>query len=149
MTTQTLGRAPLSVRDEAEVLARLEILTRLMDEAFVLPGTNVRVGLDAAIGLVPGIGDLLSASLSSYLVWEAHRLGAPRLLVARMLGNVAIDAVVGAVPLLGDAFDVLFRANRKNMRLLRRHLEKSGRAGAIDAEYRVVENAPALRQVAR
>lgn len=117
---------------ERAALERLTLLAELLDSAFVLPGTNVRFGLDAVIGLVPGIGDAISAALSAYLVYEARQLGAPRHLIVRMAGNVMLDAAVGAVPLLGDAADVLFRANQRNMALLRRHLERKGRLRTID-----------------
>ena len=90
-----------------------------MDTAFVVPGTKIRFGLDALIGLVPGIGDAITTAISLFIVNEARALGAPRLLIARMVGNVALDGVVGAVPLVGDVFDVAFRANRRNMALLR------------------------------
>jgi hypothetical protein len=101
-----------------------------MDGAFVLPGTNIRFGLDALIGLIPVAGDLIAGVVSSYLIWEARQLGAPRWLIARMMANTLIDTAVGAIPGVGDAFDVLFRANMKNMALLRRYLEKRGLAGA-------------------
>lgn len=113
---------------DRERLARLEALATLMDAALVIPGTNVRVGFDALIGLVPGIGDVVSAAVSSFILLEARRLGAPRWLLARMAGNIAVDAIGGAVPLVGDLFDVAFRANLKNVRLLRSHLERHGRA---------------------
>ena len=107
-------------------MARLEALAKLMDGVFVIPGTNLRLGLDAVIGVVPVAGDMLSALISSYLIWEARRLGAPRWLIARMMANTFLDTTIGAVPLLGDAFDVMFRANMKNMALLRKHLQKRG-----------------------
>lgn len=107
-------------------VARIEALSQLMDDLFVLPGTNVRVGLDALVGIVPVVGDLISQAVSSYIIWEARRLGVSRLTMARMIGNSAVDTVVGIVPLVGDAFDVAFRANRKNLALLKRHLEKHG-----------------------
>jgi hypothetical protein len=110
---------------EASV-ARLEALARIMDGIFVIPGTNIRMGLDGFIGLVPVAGDVVSGLISSYLIWEAKQLGAPKWLIARMIGNMAMDTTIGAIPLLGDAFDVMFRANMKNMALLRRHLEKRG-----------------------
>jgi hypothetical protein len=97
-----------------------------MDGAFVIPGTNIRMGLDAFIGLVPVAGDMLGGLISTYLIWEARRLGAPRWLIARMVANAFLDTTLGAVPVLGDAFDVMFRANMKNMALLRKHLEKRG-----------------------
>jgi hypothetical protein len=108
-----------------EHIARLDALATLLDTAFVVPGTEIRFGLDALIGLVPGIGDAITTAISLYIVNEARALGAPRLLVARMIANVALDGVVGAVPLVGDAFDVAFRANRRNMALLRGHLDKA------------------------
>ena len=107
-------------------VARLEALAKLMDSAFVIPGTNVRMGLDGIVGLLPVAGDLISGLMSSYMIWEAKQLGAPRWLIARMMANTLLDTTLGAVPVLGDAFDVLFRANLKNMALLRRHMEKKG-----------------------
>ena len=107
-------------------LRRLEQLAHLMDTAFLLPGINRRVGLDAVIGLVPVIGDLAGVAIASYIVFEARRLGAPRWLILRMLGNVAMDGVVGAVPVAGDLLDAAFKANRRNVRLLRKHLERKG-----------------------
>jgi hypothetical protein len=103
-------------------LARIDVLSRLLDTAFVLPGTNIRFGIDALIRLVPGIGDVVATAMSLYVVNEARALGAPRVLIARMLANVALDGLVGAIPILGDAFDVAFRANRRNMALLLDHL---------------------------
>ncbi len=127
------------IDERTRSLVRLEALSKLMDGAFVLPGTGVRVGLDAMLGLVPGVGDFAGAIVSAYLVWEARKLGASNALVARMVGNIMIDTIVGAVPVLGDAFDVAFRANMKNMALLRRHIE-TGRPGpgfgpVIDGEF--------------
>ncbi len=105
-------------------IARIDALATLLDTAFILPGTNVRFGLDALIGLVPGIGDGITTALSLYIVHEARQLGAPRHLLFRMLANVALDGVVGAVPVVGDAFDVMWRANRRNVRLLRDWLQR-------------------------
>jgi hypothetical protein len=125
---QRISDVPLS-RDQVlpdASMARLEALARLMDGIVTIPGTNIRMGLDGFIGLVPVAGDVVSGLISSYLIWEAKQLGAPRWLIARMIGNMAIDSTIGAIPLLGDAFDVMFRANMKNMALLRRHLEKRG-----------------------
>jgi hypothetical protein len=111
-------------------LARIDALSRLLDTAFIIPGTNIRFGLDALIGLVPGIGDAVTAVMSLYIVNEARALGAPPLLIARMLANVALDGFVGAIPLVGDAFDVVFRSNRRNMALLLGHLNV-GRPGGM------------------
>ena len=106
-------------------LARIDALANLLDSAFLIPGTDIRLGLDALIGLVPGIGDVITTALGLYIVNEARALGAPRLLIARMVANVALDGVVGAVPLVGDVFDVAWRANRRNMKLLRDHLDRT------------------------
>jgi hypothetical protein len=107
--------------------ARLEALARLLDVAFILPGTKVRYGIDGLIGLIPVVGDILTTAISLWMVREARALGAPAHVVARMLGNVALDGVVGLVPFAGDAFDVMFRANMRNMRILRRWMDKQPR----------------------
>jgi hypothetical protein len=114
-------------RSRAERIARLDALANLLDTAFILPGTNIRFGFDAMIGLIPGIGDAITTVMSLYIVQEARALGAPRHVIARMLANVALDGIVGAVPFLGDAFDVMWRANRRNMTLLRNHLAGEAR----------------------
>lgn len=110
---------------EASV-ARIELISRFMDDLFLIPGTNVRVGLDAVIGLVPVVGDLISQVVSSYIIWEARQLGVSRFTMGRMIANSALDTVVGIIPFAGDAFDVAFRANRKNLALLKGHLAKHG-----------------------
>ena len=89
--------------------------------SFFLPGTNVRFGIESLVRLVPGVGDAIASTLSCYLLYEASRLGVPRLLLTRMAANVALEGLIGAVPLAGDAFDVFFRANRRNVALLRAH----------------------------
>jgi hypothetical protein len=114
-------------RSRAERIARLDALATLLDTAFILPGTNIRFGFDALIGLIPAVGDALTTLMSLYIVREAYHLGAPAHLIMRMLGNVALDGVVGAVPLVGDAFDVVWRANRRNMALLRNWLDREDR----------------------
>ena len=118
------GTYRVSTGSAEESVARVEALARLMDGAFLLPGTNIRLGLDAVIGLVPVAGDVISGLISSYLIWEARQLGAPRWLIARMMANTLFDTTLGAIPVVGDAFDVMFRANMRNMALLRKHLEK-------------------------
>jgi hypothetical protein len=119
------GRGAHNATSRRLALERLDWIANMMDSAIVLPG-GITVGLDALIGLVPGIGDAATTLISLWMVKEAHELGAPKHIVARMIGNVALDGVVGAVPLLGDAFDVMFRANKRNMKLLREHFEKEG-----------------------
>ena len=120
-----------SATQTSQSVTRLEGLARLMDGAFVIPGTNIRVGLDVIVGLVPVAGDVISGVISSYMIWEARQLGAPKWLIARMMANTLLDTTVGAIPVLGDAFDVMFRANMKNMALLRRHMEKRGLTAAV------------------
>jgi hypothetical protein len=97
---------------------RLRRLAWVLDELFRIPGTRQRVGIDALIGLVPGVGDTIGALLSTYIILEAARRGASVWTVTRMLANVGVESVVGAVPLLGDLFDVVFKANRRNLALL-------------------------------
>jgi len=116
-------------RSREERVARLDVLANLLDTAFILPGTNVRFGFDALIGLVPGIGDAITTAISLYIVLEARQLGAPAHLLLRMLANVVVDGFVGAVPLVGDAFDVLWRANRRNVWLLREWLAREDAYG--------------------
>ncbi len=110
-----------------EALRRLDALSILMDSAFAIPGTKVRMGLDGLIGLVPVLGDLVTTAISSYILYEARRLGASKLTIARMAANVAVDGVIGAIPIAGDVFDMAFRANRRNIRILREHLERKSR----------------------
>ncbi len=98
----------------------------MFDTAFIVPGTNVRFGAESLLRLVPGVGDAVASMLSCYLLYEAHRLGVPRLLFARMLGNVLLEGAAGIVPIAGDAFDVFFRANRRNVALLREHFARVG-----------------------
>jgi Domain of unknown function (DUF4112) len=126
MQRHAFGKNVLEGEQTQQSLARLEALAQLMDGAFLIPGTNIRVGLDAVIGLVPIAGDLIASLVSSYLIWEARQLGASRWVIGRMIANTALDTLFGAVPIVGD---VLFRANLKNLALLRRHLEKRGRLG--------------------
>ena len=111
-------------------LERLRAMSRLLDNAFVLPGTQYRFGLDALIGLVPGLGDAVSAVFSGYIILQASRLGAPRSVVSRMIANVALDTLVGWVPILGDLFDVAWKSNLRNMALLESHLGQPAAAKA-------------------
>jgi hypothetical protein len=108
-------------------LQRLETIAKLLDVAFIVPGTNVRYGIDGLIGLIPVVGDIITTAISLWLVREARLLGAPWHITARMLANVAVDGVIGMVPVAGDAFDVMFRANIRNVRMLRRWLDKQPR----------------------
>ncbi len=123
----TSSANPFANLTREQRMARLDALARLLDVAFILPGTNIRYGIDGIIGLIPVVGDLITTAISLWLVREARALGAPWHITARMLGNVALDGVVGMVPLAGDAFDVMFRANIRNMRLLRRWMDRQPR----------------------
>jgi hypothetical protein len=108
-------------------LARITMLANLMDNAFVIPGLNRRVGLDAAIGLVPFVGDAVSAAISAYIIWEARQLGLPRWKIARMVGNVALDTTVGAVPFVGDLFDMVYKSNMRNLRIVQDHVNRDSK----------------------
>ena len=109
-----------------EQLAQLEWLADLLDSRFILPGTNIRFGLDGVIGLVPFVGDIISALISFYLISRASELGLSPWVKTRMVWNVALDTVVGAVPIVGDMFDVSFKSNRRNIALAKRYLAKHG-----------------------
>src|SRR5687768_4209001 len=114
-----LGRDPGSVR------RRLEAMEGVLERLFVVPGINRPIGLDSLLGLVPVLGDVITASMGAWLVWEARNLGMSKFQIARMAGNVAMDTAVGAIPLLGDAFDFMFRSNSRNLRILKRYLDKN------------------------
>lgn len=106
----------------ASKTADLDALATLTDSAFRIPGLNIRFGIDSIIGLIPGLGDFITTLMSLYVLAAGVRYGVPRATLARMGINVAIDAVVGAIPLLGDVFDVFWKANMKNVALIRRHV---------------------------
>jgi hypothetical protein len=110
--------------DAMSVRRRVEALERVLERAFTIPGTSRQFGLDAAVGLIPVAGDVVSAALGLYLVWEARNLGMSKFQLARMLGNVGFDSLVGAVPFAGDIFDFVFRSNSRNLRIIRKHLDK-------------------------
>ena len=112
------------VLTEEERLRRLRQLATLMDSAWELPGTGIRVGLDSIVGLVPVVGDIATALFSLHIVNEARRMGASRYVLFRMMGNVALDATAGSVPLVGDMFDAAWKANLKNLDLLERHIAR-------------------------
>ena len=103
---------------------RARVFARALDSAVRIPGTNIRFGLDALLGLVPGLGDVAGAAMGSYLILLGSRLGAPKPVLARMVLNVALDTLAGVVPVVGDLFDVAWKANTRNMALLERYVEK-------------------------
>ena len=112
------GTDPVSIR------RRVEALEHLLERSFRIPGVNYPVGLDSIVGLVPVVGDVITAAMGAYIVWEAKNLGLPKWKLWRMAGNVAFDTAVGAVPLVGDAFDLVFRSNTRNLKIIRKHLDK-------------------------
>lgn len=120
-----LGMDPASVRQ------RLETLEKLLERSFTVPGINRPVGLDAIVGLVPVVGDLVTAAMGAYLVWEARNLGMPKWKLWRMAGNIAFDTALGAVPFAGDVFDFLFRSNSRNLRIVKRHLDQHHPASRV------------------
>ena len=113
-----MGRDPQSVRQ------RVEALELLLERSFHIPGTKIPFGLDSIIGLVPVLGDIVTATMGAYMVWEARNLGMSKWHLIRMACNVGIDNALGAVPLVGDAFDLVFRSNSKNLRIIKKHLDK-------------------------
>lgn len=104
--------------------ARLQAIADLLDSRWRIPGTGIRFGADALLSLLPGLGPVVSTAVSGYLIWEARRLGVSTGTVLRMIGNVGLDGLISAVPVAGTVSDVFFRANRRNMALLRRHLAR-------------------------
>ena len=108
---------------KAPTLKRLRLLSRLLDNLITIPGTGIGVGLDPIIGLIPAGGDFLGVLLSSYVVLEAARLGAPKATLGRMTVNIIIDALIGVIPILGDFFDFAWKANDHNIKLLEEHLK--------------------------
>ena len=110
--------------DHGAEIERLDRLARMLDAKFGIPGTRFSFGYDAIIGLIPGIGDALTLAPQAWLIWRARELGAPKSLMAKMAVNTGMDTLLGAIPLVGDLFDVAFKANLRNVRLLRDHLER-------------------------
>lgn len=112
------GNDPVSIR------RRVEAMESLLERSFTIPGVNYPVGLDSIVGLVPVVGDFVTAAMGAYMVWEARNLGLPKWKIWRMAGNIAVDTTLGAVPVVGDAFDLMFKSNSKNLRIIRKHLDK-------------------------
>jgi len=111
-------------RDPAALRKRVETLELILERSFVIPGINRPVGLDAIVGLVPVVGDVITAAMGAYLIWEARNLGMPKWKIWRMVGNLGVDTTLGAIPLVGDAFDFLFRSNTRNLKIIKKHLDK-------------------------
>jgi hypothetical protein len=124
----TAGRVDRSLirPSQAEPASDLDALARWMDSAFTVPGTRFRFGLDALMGLLPGVGDVAAAAASLYILSRAQGLGATRATTVRMAFNLLLDLAIGAIPIVGDVFDAYWKANLKNVELLRRHAHASG-----------------------
>jgi len=120
-----LGKDPVSVR------RRIEAMEIVLERSFVIPGINRPVGLDAIIGLVPVVGDIIAMGMGAWIGWEARNLDMPKWKLLHMAGNVAFDSAVGAVPMVGDLFDFLFRSNTRNLRIVKKHLDKHHPASRI------------------
>jgi hypothetical protein len=117
---------------QAQRVDALRKVAQLLDSAFLVPGTSYRIGLDPIFGLIPGIGDLISPLFTIGLLWQARELGLPKVVQLRMIFNVAIDTLIGMVPLAGDLFDFAWKANNMNLALLERHAFEEHRASAGD-----------------
>jgi hypothetical protein len=118
-------------RDAAAVRQRIEVVEQVLERAFTVPGINRPIGLDAIVGLVPVAGDAITAIMGLYLVWEARNLRMSKWQMARMMGHVGIDTALGAVPFIGDLFDFVYRSNSRNLKIIRRHLDKHHPASRI------------------
>jgi hypothetical protein len=112
--------------------ALMAAIARLMDNAFVIPGTTIRFGLDPIIGLIPGFGDAAGAAISTLLLIHGGRTGVPKIVLVRMASNVLINTALGAVPVVGDAFSVGFKSNVRNLALLQRHADARRKSTTMD-----------------
>lgn len=121
----SLDKSPAAVR------ARLEAVEALMERSIRLPFLKKPVGLDAMLGLLPVVGDVASGLVASYFIWEAKNLGMSKWQLARMAMNVGVDTAIGAIPLVGDLFDFVFKSNTKNLRIVRKHLDRHHPASAV------------------
>ena len=115
---------PSMSRDPHSVRQRVEALEQLLERSFHIPGTKVPFGLDSIVGLVPVLGDVVTAAMGAYMVWEARNLGMSKWQLMRMAANVGVDTALGAIPLAGDLFDFIWRSNTKNLRIIKKHLDK-------------------------
>ncbi len=111
-------------RDPQAVRNRVEAMEKVLERAFVIPGINRPIGIDSIVGLIPVVGDVVTALMGAYIVWEARNLGMSKLQLTRMAANVGIDTALGAIPFAGDVFDFFWRSNSKNLKIIRKHLDK-------------------------
>lgn len=117
-TVSYTGNDPVSVR------YRIELMEKLLERTLTIPGTRQTVGFDALLGLIPVAGDVVAAAMGAYMIWEARNLNMPRSAMVRMAGNVGFDWLIGLIPGVGDAADFFFRSNTRNLRIIKRHLDK-------------------------
>lgn len=118
-------------RDPAAVRARVQAMEHVLERLFVIPGINRPMGLDVLLDFVPVAGDVVAAAMGAWIVWEARNLGMSRFQIARMMGNVGLDFALGLIPFVGAVPDFFFRSNSRNLRIIRRHLDKHHPAGAV------------------
>jgi hypothetical protein len=110
--------------DPASVRMRIEAMEKLLEGIFVIPGTNFRVGLDVILDIIPVGGSMVAAAMGSWMAWEARNLGMPKSTIIRMAGNIGFDALLGAIPLIGAVPDLFFRSNTRNLKLIRKWLDR-------------------------
>ncbi len=122
--TRPMGLDLPTGNDPASIRRRVEAMEQLLERSLRVPGTNYPIGLDSIVGLIPVVGDFITAAMGAYIVWEARNLGLPKWKLWRMGGHLAFDTALGAVPLVGDAFDFLYRSNSKNLKIIKKHLDK-------------------------
>ena len=130
MSRSVLRQSEISQQPQHRGLRQVAQLAKLMDAQFRVPGTNFRFGLDGIIGLIPGAGDLSTFAVSGYMLWIMAQNGASGFVLARMVINVLIDALVGSIPLIGDIFDIAFKANMRNLRLMQQHYGEGRHKGS-------------------
>lgn len=118
--------------NDLATLRRVQRIAKLMDSSMSIPGTSIRFGLDSALGLIPGVGDIGTAAVSGWILLQARRSGMPKRRLARMAANIVIDLTVGAVPIAGDVFDVFWKSNLRNARLLETHLLKKVESTSVE-----------------
>lgn len=116
--------ADLTGRDPASVRRRIEAMEKLLEGIITIPGTNQRVGLDVILDLIPVGGSVIAAAMGSWMAWEARNLGMPKNAIVRMAGNIGVDALLGAIPLIGAVPDLFFRSNTRNLKIIKKHLDK-------------------------
>ena len=139
---------PSEIADRRRRLQRVARVARLMDTAVRIPGTGISFGGDAIVGLVPGLGDAAGGLVSLYIVNEARRLGMPSHKLVKMLGNIGLDFAVGSVPLLGDMFDVMFKANRRNLEVILEHFGEDGFSRVDDVDPAAMKDVTPRRRTA-